>query len=68
MLNAIRSHIMRMINEDEKKREMAKKKQTREIKKKIHTKAHSKKTIGWKYNSKTGRYEPNLAKSKRHNF
>ena len=67
MLNAIRSHIMRMITEDEKKREIAKRKQSREIKK-TRAKTPTKKTIGWKYNSKTGRYEPNLTKTKRHNF
>ena len=62
MLNAMRSHIMRMINDDEKKRAVAKK--TQEIKKK----APVKKTVGWQYDSKTGRYEPTLVKSKRHNF
>jgi hypothetical protein len=56
---------MRMINDDEKKRAMAKKsKKPQEIKKK----APVKKTLGWQYNSKTGRYEPTLAKSKRQNF
>jgi hypothetical protein len=56
---------MRMINDDEKKRAVAKRsKKTQEIKKK----APVKKTVGWKYNSKTGRYEPTLATSKRHNF
>ena len=65
MLNAMRSHIMRMINDDEKKRAVAKKsKKTEEIKKK----APVKKTVGWQYDSKTGRYEPTLVKSKRHNF
>lgn len=66
MLNAMRSHIMRMINDDEKKRAVAKRsKKTQEIKKK----APAKKTaVGWQYNSKTGRYEPILAKSKRVNF
>ena len=35
MLNAMRSHIMRMINDDEKKRAVAKRsKKTQEIKKK----------------------------------
>jgi hypothetical protein len=57
---------MRMINDDEKKRAMAKRsKKTQEIKKKFPAK---KATVGWQYNSKTGRYEPTLAKSKRHNF
>ena len=65
MLNAMRSHIMRMINDDEKKRAVTKRsKKTQEIKKK----APVKKTVGWKYNSKTGRYEPTLETSKRHNF
>jgi hypothetical protein len=53
-----------MINEDEKKREVAKKSKKPPIKKK----SPPKKTVGWQYNSKTGRYEPTLAKSKRHNF
>lgn len=66
MLNAMRSHIMRMIDEDEKKRAVAKKsKKTQEIKKKSPAK---KAAVGWQYNSKTERYEPSLAKSKRHNF
>jgi hypothetical protein len=57
---------MRMINDDEKKRAMAKRsKKTQEIKKKAPAK---KAAVGWKYNSKTGRYEPTLAKSKRQNF
>ena len=60
----MRLHIMRMINEDEKKREVAKKSKKPPIKKK----SPPKKTVGWQYNSKTGRYEPTLAKSKRHNF
>jgi hypothetical protein len=56
---------MRMINDDEKKLAVAKKsKKPQEIKKK----APVKKTVGWQYNSKTRRYEPTLAKSKRHNF
>jgi len=56
---------MRMINEDDKKRAAAKKsKKTLETKKK----PPAKKPVGWQYNSKTGRYEPTLAKSKRHNF
>jgi hypothetical protein len=68
---------MRMINDDEKKRAMAKRsKKPQEIKKKapvkkpqeIKKKAPVKKTVGWQYNSKTGRYEPTLAKSKRQNF
>jgi hypothetical protein len=65
MLNAMRMHIMRMINEDDKKRAATKKsKKTQETKKKSPVK----KSVGWQYNSKTGRYEPTLAKSKRHNF
>jgi len=61
----MRAHIMRMINDDEKKLAVAKKsKKPQEIKKK----APVKKTVGWQYNSKTRRYEPTLAKSKRHNF
>ena len=65
MLNAMRMHIMRMINEDDKKRAVAKKsKKTQETKKKSPVK----KPVGWQYNSKTGRYEPTLTKSKRHNF
>ena len=63
MLNAMRQHIMRMINEDEKKRTVAKKSKKPQVKK-----SPPKKTVGWQYNSKTGRYEPTLAKSKRHNF
>ena len=66
MLNAMRAHIMRMINEDEKRHAAAKKnKKTKVITKKTSVK---KTTVGWQYNSKTGRYEPTLAKSKRHNF
>ena len=65
MLNAMRSHIMRMINDDEKKRAVAKRsKKPQEIKKK----APVKKVVDWQYNSKTGRYEPTLVKSKRRNF
>ena len=66
MLNAMRSHIMRMINDDEKKRAVAKRsKKTQEIKKKAPSK---KAAVAWQYNSKTGRYEPSLVKSKRHTF
>lgn len=65
MLNAMRSHIMRMINDDEKKRAVAKRSKKMHVKKNTPAK---KAAVGWQYNSKTGRYEPTLVKSKRHNF
>ena len=70
MLDAIRSSIMRMINEDDKKRTTMKKRTAVEKSKKIKhiKKSPVKKAVGWQYNSKTMRYEPTLAKSMRHNF
>jgi hypothetical protein len=58
MLNAMRNAIVRMLAEDKKKKK----------RKVVKKPTPAKKSIGWIFDPKTGRYEPTLATTKRRNF
>lgn len=62
----MRASILRMIDEHERKRSLAKLDKKLDKKPKVIAKKYSvkKTTVGWQYNARTGRYEPTLVKSK----